>query len=164
MLFMGEEFLEDKFWSDDPDHAPNTLIWWDGLAQDRAMRDFLAFLRDTIRVRRDQAALRGEGVNVYHVHNDNRVIAFHRWIEGTGADVVVVASFNESTWWGYDVGFPQPGYWREALNSDYYDSLPNPAVAGNAGGVSTTDRPLHRFAQSATITIPANGLLVFVRA
>ena len=164
MLFMGEEFLEDKPWSDDPDHTPNTLIWWDGLTLDRRMRDFLAFVRDAIRVRREQAALRGEGINVYHVHEGNRVIAFHRWIEGTGKDVLVVASFNESTWWSYDLGFPQPGYWREVLNSDYYDSLPNPVVAGNKGGVTTTASPLHGFAQSATITIPANGLVVFARA
>ncbi len=30
MLFMGEEFYEDKRWSDDPEHHPNTLIFWTG--------------------------------------------------------------------------------------------------------------------------------------
>jgi 1,4-alpha-glucan branching enzyme len=50
------------------------------------------------------------------------------------------------------------------LNSDYYDSPPNPRVAGNGGGVNVGGRPLHGFAQSAAITIPANGILVFVRS
>jgi 1,4-alpha-glucan branching enzyme len=30
MLFMGEEFLEDKLWSDNH-HRADSLIWWDGL-------------------------------------------------------------------------------------------------------------------------------------
>ncbi len=42
MLFMGEEFLEDKNWADNPDKVGN-LIWWDGLRSDKAMIDFLRF-------------------------------------------------------------------------------------------------------------------------
>jgi len=34
MLFMGQEILEDKPWSDNPRHFRNTLIWWDGLRQE----------------------------------------------------------------------------------------------------------------------------------
>ena len=30
MIFMGQEFLEDKYWSDWQGH-PELLIWWDGL-------------------------------------------------------------------------------------------------------------------------------------
>jgi 1,4-alpha-glucan branching enzyme len=161
MLFMGEEILEDKFWSDDPQFWQNTLIWWDGLAQDAVMRDFLAFTRDAVRTRRELPALRAEQVNPFHIHDANRVIAFHRWIEGAGQDVVVVASLNESTFWRYELGFPEPGYWREVLNSDYYDSPPNPRVAGNGGGVDVGGAPLHGFAQSASITIPANSILIF---
>ena len=31
MLFMGQEILEDKYWSDSPDYFADSLIWWDGL-------------------------------------------------------------------------------------------------------------------------------------
>jgi len=164
MLFMGQEILEDKFWSDDPQDWPNTLVSWDGLANDAVMQNFLAFVRDALRARRELPALRSEGINPYHVHNDNRVLAIHRWIEGVGEDVVVVLSLRESTWWAYELGFPQSGLWREVLNSDYYDSLPNPQIAGNGGGVVAAGRPLHGFSSSATIVIPANGILVFARA
>ena len=41
-LFMGEEFLKDKIWSDDRSY--NGLIYWAGLTtSDSTMRDFLQF-------------------------------------------------------------------------------------------------------------------------
>jgi 1,4-alpha-glucan branching enzyme len=95
------------------------------------------------------------------VHNANRVIAFHRWVEGAGADVVVVASLSESTSWSYRLGFPRAGHWREVLNSDYYDNLPNPQVAGNGGGIMAGDGPMHGFPCSGAVVIPANAVVVF---
>jgi len=102
-------------------------------------------------------------VRVSHVHNDNRVIAFHRWLEGAGRDVMVVASLNESTWYGYQIGFPVAGRWIEVFNSDVYDNWVNPIVAGNGGGIDASGAPLHGFAASSAITIPANGVVVFAR-
>lgn len=53
MLFMGQEFLEDKRWKDDPENYPNTLIWWHGLDSgvDRAMVNFHRFMEELIRLR-----------------------------------------------------------------------------------------------------------------
>jgi 1,4-alpha-glucan branching enzyme len=161
MLFMGQEFLEDKNWSDNPEQWENTLIWWEGLVQDPAMRAHLAFTRDLVHLRRREPALRAEPINVFHVHNTNRVIAFHRWVEGVGVDVVVVASLNESTFWSYRLGFPRSGRWHEVLNSDYYDNLSNPQVAGNGGAITAGDGPMHGLPYSGSVVIPANGLIVF---
>jgi 1,4-alpha-glucan branching enzyme len=160
MLFMGEEFLEDKPWSD---NNKADLIFWDGLNSDRSMIDFLRFTRELVALRRRQPALRGEGVKVFHVHNDNRVIAFQRWVEGIGRDVVVVASLNESTFWNYALGFPGPGHWLEVFNSDVYDNWVNPIVAGNGGGIEASGGPLHGLNNSSSIVIPANGFVVFAR-
>jgi 1,4-alpha-glucan branching enzyme len=79
------------------------------------MSDHHRFTRDLIWLRRRHPALRGEGINVFHVHNDNRVIAFHRWLPGVGRDVVVVASLNESAFHArsYRIGFPMGGHWNE---------------------------------------------------
>ena len=124
MIFMGQEFLEDKYWTDWPGR-PELLIWWEGLeGKDKHMSDQHRFTRDLMWLRRKHPALRGEGLNVFHVHNDNRVIAFHRWVPGVGRDVVVVASLNESTFYnrGYRIGFPGGGHWHEVFNSDIYDS------------------------------------------
>ena len=162
-LFMGQEFLEDKQWSWDA--SSSNLLWWGGLntGTDAAMVDHLRFTQDLIRLRWNQPALRGNNVNPFHVSNSNRVIAFHRWLEGTGPDVVVVATLSETTWHDYAVGFPYPGSWTEVFNSDVYDNWVNPVVAGNAGGVFASGPPLHGLPSSASIVIPANGLVVFAR-
>lgn len=162
-IFMGQEILEDKPWSDTPSTA--TEIWWAGLdADDKNMSDFLRFTRELIATRRAHPALRGEGCAVIHVHNDNRILAFQRWVEGVGNDVVVVCSLNERTWYDYEIGFPGAGRWLEVFNSDVYDNWVNPIVAGNGGGVDASGPPMHGLPSSAALTIPANGLLVFARS
>jgi 1,4-alpha-glucan branching enzyme len=161
MLFMGQEILEDKPWSDTP--SAGTLIGWSGLATDTAMRDHLRFTQDLVRLRRAQPALRGEPINVFHVHNDNRVIAFHRWLDGAGRDVVVVASLNESTLTDYHLGFPGGGPWLEVFNSDVYDHFVNPQVAGNGGAITADGPSLHGLPASAALVIPASSVLVFAR-
>jgi 1,4-alpha-glucan branching enzyme len=161
MLFMGQEFLEDKFWSDSPNFFADSLIHWDGLESDRAMRDHLRFIQELIRVRKALPALSGDSIRVFHVHDDNRVIAFHRWIEGRGEDVVVAVSLRESTWYSYSLGFPRAGRWREVFNSDVYDGWVNPAASGNGGGIDATGMPMHGFQASASVVLPANSILVF---
>jgi 1,4-alpha-glucan branching enzyme len=163
-LFMGQEFLEDKQWCPDP-RTPDHLIWWGGLAQgaDPAMVDHLRFTQDAVRLRNSQPGLRGEGLNVFHTSDPDRVIAFHRWVVGQGSDVVIVATLSETTWWGYRVGFPSPGRWIEVFNSDVYDNWVNPMCAGNSGGITADPLPMHGLPASASVVIPANGVVVFVR-
>jgi 1,4-alpha-glucan branching enzyme len=165
MIFMGQEFLEDKFWSDHP-HRSDLFLWWAGLeGADRHMGDHHRFTRDLIWLRRKHPALRGEATNVFHVHNANRVIAFHRWLPGLGRDVVIVASLNESTIYnyGYRLGFPGAGHWHEVFNSDIYDHWFNPAAQGNPGGVDANGSGVDDLPCSAGITLPANSILVFAR-
>jgi 1,4-alpha-glucan branching enzyme len=162
-IFMGQEFLEDKPWDVDP-RGPN-LLSWNGLdlPSDSSMRDHLRFTKDLVHLRRDLPALRSDNVHAFYQSDNDRVIAYHRWREGTGDDVIVVASFAETTWTGYKIGFPRPGLWKERFNSDVYDHWVNPQVAGNGGGVVAEERGLHGFTASAPIVIPANGVVVFVK-
>jgi 1,4-alpha-glucan branching enzyme len=164
MLFMGQEFLEDKQWSDDVDGHPELLLFWPGLdAGDPTMRDFLRCSRELIGVRRRYPALRAEGYALIHVHDHNRVLAFQRWTPGLGGDVVVVASLANETKYGYDIGFPIGDDWHEVFNSDVYDHWVNPQVAGNGGGIRARGPSRHGMPYSAALTIPANALLVFAR-
>ena len=165
MIFMGQEFLEDKYWTD-WQGRPELLIWWEGLeGRDKHMSDQHRFTRDLMWLRRKHPALRGEGVNVFHAHNDNRVIAIHRWLPNVGRDVVVVASLNESTFYdyGYRVGFPGGGHWNEVFNSDVYDQWFNPNAKGNAGGIIADGPAWDGLPTSAGITLPANSIVVFAR-
>ncbi len=106
---------------------------------------------------------RADPINVFHVHNDNRILAFHRWLEGIGRDVVVVASLNEATFYNYLLGFPGSGRWLEVFNSDVYDHWVNPWAAGNGGAVHADGSPMHNLPHSASLVVPANSVLVFSR-
>jgi 1,4-alpha-glucan branching enzyme len=162
-LFMGQEFLEDKPWDTNPG-GPD-LLGWGGLnsGADRAMTDHLRFTQDLIRLRQNQPALRGDNVNAFYASDADRVLGFHRWLEDAGQDVIVVASLAESTWYNYNLGFPAAGSWAEVFNSDVYDNWVNPWVAGNGAGVQADGGPLHGFIASASVVIPANGVVVFAR-
>jgi 1,4-alpha-glucan branching enzyme len=165
MIFMGQEFLEDKQWSDDVNGHPELRIFWPGLeSPDGSMRDFLRFTRELIGLRRAYPALRGEGYGRIQVHEQDRVLAFQRWVPGAGGTVVVVASLANETKYGYPVGFPVGGTWREVFNSDVYDHWVNNIVAGNGGAVHAHGPGLHGQPASSALTLPANGLLVFARA
>jgi len=160
-LFMGQEILEDKPWHDQPGGPQQ--IWWDGLEQDRCMSDFLAFTQDLFALRKQLPALRASGINTFHTHNDNRILAFHRWVEGEGRDIVVVVSLNESNFWHYDLGFPLHGQWQEVFNSDAYDNFPNPYCAGNGGAIQAEGHGMHGLPTSAQVAIPANSVLIFAK-
>lgn len=164
MLFMGQEFLEDKQWADDFVSHRDLLLHWAGLDQgDKQMLDHLRFTRDLLALRRRLPALRGQGFRVTHVHDQNRVLAFHRWVEGEGQDVMVVLHLSNFTRVGYRIGLPGMGAWREVLNSDAYENWINAGVAGNQGRVVASEHPLHGFRDSAAIVLPANSILMFTR-
>jgi 1,4-alpha-glucan branching enzyme len=162
MVFMGQSFLEDKQWADDPSYYPGLLLWWDGLdwGQDRRLGQFHRFFEELVWMRRSQPALRGETLNVLHSHNDNRILVFHRWLEGSGQDVVVVASLNDWTFPAYEVPWPGGGRWREIFNSDSYDDY---APTGNGGAIEAWWSPRDQMPATARITIPSNTILVFAR-
>ena len=164
MLFMGQEFLEDKQWSDNFEFNKNLLLHWAGLdAGDRQMIDHLRFTRELIRLRWRLTGLRGQGFRVVHTTAATRVLAFHRWRRGAADDVLVVVHLAPFNRHGYRIGFPGGGEWREVFNSDVYEQWVNPDVVGNGGRVFADPLPMHGFGDSVALTLPANSLLVFAR-
>ena len=140
MIFQGQEFLEDG-WFDDH----QSLDW----TKAQANSGIAGLYRDLIRLRRNgdnkTRGLLGQHVHVYHVNNDDKLIAFHRCYEGgPGDDVVVVANFSHQPREDYPIGFPQAGAWRVRFNSDsqlYDESFTDhptkdvEAVAGDRDGL-----------------------------
>ena len=54
------------------------------------------------------------------MHDERKVIAFHRWDKGGPADdVVIVANFFREPQDGYVIGFPAAGIWKLRFNSDW---------------------------------------------
>jgi 1,4-alpha-glucan branching enzyme len=164
MLFMGQDFLEDKQWSDNFELHKDLLLHWAGLDRgDTQMLDHLRFTRELINLRWRFPGLRGQGFRVVHSHDRNRVLAYHRWVEGEGHDVMVVVHLSTFNRFGYRIGFPDGGAWQEAFNSDVYENWVNPDVVGNGGGIHAEPQPLHDFSHSAALVLPANSVLVFAR-
>jgi len=164
MLFMGQEFLEDMQWSDNFDFHSGLLLHWAGLdAGDKQMIDHVRFTRELIGLRWRHPALRGQGFRVVHAHDQNRVLAFHRWVEGEGQDVIVVVHLATFHRFGYRIGFPGEGEWRQIFNSDVYENWVNPSGVGNAGRVLAEPQPLHDLGYSVALVVPANSILVFAR-
>ncbi len=115
MIFQGQEFLEDEYFRD------STPLDWTKLDTYRGIN---ALYRDLIRLRRNwfnqTRGLRGQHINVHHVNNSDKVIAFHRWeTGGPGDDVVIVANFGNRSYDSYSLGFPRAGDWRVRFNSDW---------------------------------------------
>lgn len=165
MLFMGQEFLEDKQWADDIDHHANLLLHWAGVeAGDKQMLDHIRFTRELIGLRWRLPALRGEGFRTVHVHEQHRVLAFHRWVPHDGHDVVVAVHLSTFNRVDYRIGFPGGGEWQEVFNSDVYENWVNDDVVGNGGRVFASPNPMHGFEYSASLVLPANSILVFARA
>jgi 1,4-alpha-glucan branching enzyme len=160
-IFMGQEFLENRQWCDDPTAEANLLEWVALDSGNKPMSDQLRFTQDFIRLRWSQPALRGQSIHPYYSNNNDRVIAFHRWIDGEGLDVVVVASLNDNAFFGYQLGFPRNGRWAELFNSDVYDNWVNPLAVGNNGAIYVNCGPMHDLPYSASITIPPRSILVF---
>lgn len=131
MLFQGQEILEDQWFHDqDP-------IDWNKLDTYRGIHDMY---RDLIRLRRNwyknTSGLRGQHVNVHHVNNNDKVIAFHRWENGgPGDDVIVVVNMADRSYDNYNIGFPSEGYWQIRFNSDWNGYSPD---FGNHPGYNTT--------------------------
>jgi len=121
MLFQGQEFLEDEWFRDDRPLDWRKADLYKGVT--RLYRDLIALRRNLSGTTR---GLIGSGLNVHHVNNADKLIAFHRWYDGGAKDdVVVVANFSAQTFHDYAVGVPAPGLWKVRFNSDAKEYSPD---------------------------------------
>lgn len=133
MLFQGQELLEWGSWSD------TTPLQWER-KQMAPFAGVWALYQSLIQLRRNSfgttAGLCGQHLNVYHVNDNDKVIALHRWRDGgPGDDVIVVLNFSVKTYSSYTVGFPRSGSWLVRFNSDWSGYG---ADYGNSPGYDTT--------------------------
>lgn len=114
LMFQGQEFLEDGWFA-----AEDPLDW----GKSTTYGGIINLYRDLIKLRRNwynnTRGLRGGNVNVHHINNSGKVIAYHRWESGgPGDDVVIVANFSKTYFPSYNIGFPRGGTWHLRFNSD----------------------------------------------
>ncbi|OGQ87024.1 MAG: 1,4-alpha-glucan branching protein [Deltaproteobacteria bacterium RIFOXYD12_FULL_56_24] len=156
MLFQGQEFLEGEWFRD------TVPLDWD---QCDEFHGIVRLYRDLIRLRLNRdgftRGLCGQSTQVYHLHDEHKVIAFHRWDKGGPADdVVVVANFLHEPQEGYVIGFPAAGIWKLRFNSDwqgYNDDFKNhPSTDVIAEATARDGLPWQ-----ATVSIAPYSVLIF---
>lgn len=120
MLFMGQELLEDGYFSD-----TNPLDW----SRFNTFKGINKLYRDLVKMRTNvnglTKGLMGQDTEILYINNKEKVIAYHRWEEkGPRDSVVIVLNFADREFKDLIIPFPQQGLWKIRFNSDWkgYDS------------------------------------------
>ena len=116
MVFQGQEMLADGAFVD------TEPVQWQR-AEERG--GLVGLYRDLISLRRNYhgttRGLSGQHTQVFHVNNDDKLVAFARQAGegGPGDTTVVLANFANQTHDAYTIGLPGPGHWHVRFNSDW---------------------------------------------
>jgi 1,4-alpha-glucan branching enzyme len=131
MIFQGQEVLEDGSFADTDPVDWSKLTTYAGI--DLMYRDLIRLRRNWFDTTR---GLRAQNINVHHINNTDKVLAFHRWENGGPRDdVIVVVNLGNRSYTSYNLGFPRPGTWRVRFNSDWNGYS---ADFANTGSFDTT--------------------------
>jgi 1,4-alpha-glucan branching enzyme len=155
LLFMGQEFAQESEWSHE-----RSLDWH--LLEQSDHAGVQALVRDLNRVYRSEPALweldsDPSGFSWLEANDaDANVVAFMRTGDDAGVGerpvVAVIANLSPVPRYGYRVGLPRSGRWREAVNTD--SSHYGGGDVGNLGGVDADPVPWHNQPFSAEMTLP----------
>jgi 1,4-alpha-glucan branching enzyme len=159
LLFMGGELGQEREWSHE-----RQLDWW-----------ILDRWPDHGRLRRLVEALNHLYQGAPALWEDDTNPAGFEWIDANDADqsvlsfirrrqhggvgdaVVCIANLTPVPRYGYRLGLPAPGRWRELLNTDAVEW--GGSGIGNWGAVEATDVRWHGLPWSTALTIPPLGVL-----
>ncbi|HRX85941.1 MAG TPA: alpha-amylase family glycosyl hydrolase [Phycisphaerae bacterium] len=152
IILMGSEFLED---TDFGANSANRIDW----SKATTYAGYLQAFKDMIRIRKENPGFRSNaGMEINHINETKDLFTMHRW-DGSGNDLLVVASLANEDQNGYRIGFPQPGTWYEIFNSQAV--VYGGSGSGNGGSVTPNLGAYDSYSQSALITVPARSVSVF---
>jgi 1,4-alpha-glucan branching enzyme len=158
LLFMGSEFGQWREWDHD------SSLDWHLLAGDEH-RGLQALVRDLNRIYRAEPALYDAdtepgGFRWIDADNaDDNAIAFFRSSRSPGQRIVCVCNFSPVLRSRFRVGVPEPGWYREILNTDA--AAYGGSNVGNLGGVEAEAVPWHEFSHSISIKLPPLAVVYF---
>lgn len=88
---------------------------------------------------------------------DNSTFSFIRYAKNKSDFLIIVANFTPVPRYGHRIGVPEPGHYRELLNSDA--ETYGGSNVGNMGGRHTENIYSHGFGQSLSLDLPPLGIL-----
>ena len=154
MFFMGEEIGAQKSYKYD-----SFIYNREDLAGERAGNGayMFRFYQDIITLTRRLSSIRTKNIDILHVNNESRVIAFKRW--RGDEQVLILASWNNHPFPQYQIlsdSFRLPnGGWHEIFNSD--SLIYGGSNVGNGGSTLFSSQGI------ITVALPINGFIVLVR-
>jgi 1,4-alpha-glucan branching enzyme len=159
LLFMGGEFGQSHEWN-----ANGALDWW-LLEAGPYHRGLQSFVRDLNHFYLAEPGLWQADYDYGGFYwldcsdNENSVLSFVRQDSEGKHPLAVILNLTPVPRYHYRLGLPQPGKWREALNSDA--GVYGGSNVGNLGGVLARDYKWHNQQYSAELTLPPLSLVAF---
>jgi len=156
LLFMGQEWGPWREWAEDRE-----LDWW--LLQFARHQGVQRLVRDLNRLYRTVPALHArdcepEGFRWIDADDQERsVFSWLRFDGQGGRPVAVISNWTPTPHFGYRIGLPHAGEWREILNTDAVEY--GGSGVGNLGTVVAVDEPWNGLPASATVTVPPVGTI-----
>jgi 1,4-alpha-glucan branching enzyme len=159
LLFMGGEIAQLREWD-----AETSLDWH--LLEERDHQGVQSLVRDLNRIFRETPALWEDDFEPSGFRwlepNDaaTNALAFARFGKDEQRPLVCVCNFSPVPRYGYRLGLPRRGRWREALNTDseFYGG----SGVGNLGAVEAEPVPWHDQPFSAEVSLPPLGVVWLV--
>lgn len=156
MLFQGQELLQDGWFTDTEE------LDWENKEDLGGIYDLT---RDLIHLRLNRdgnlRGLTGQSVDVFHVNDKDKVVAFRRsYHGGPGDDVIVIANFANQHYSGYEVGFPNEGQWKRRFSSDrkaYSEEFSQAA----SGDIDVTEEPYDGQPFRGRFELPPYTVLIY---
>ena len=151
LLFMGQEFAQRQEWSE-----ARSLDWH--LLQWDSHRGVQNLVRDLNHLYASEPALHQvefdwHGFEWIDANDaDNSVLSFMRRGKNAEDLILVVLNGTPVVREGYRLGVPQPGYYREILNTDA--AIYGGSNVGNTGGQQASDQPAQGHSHSLVLTLP----------
>jgi 1,4-alpha-glucan branching enzyme len=158
LLFMGGEFGQSHEWN-----ANAELDWW-LLGQGPYHRGAQRFVEDLNRLYQSEPALWEGDYEMDGFYwmdcsdRENSVLSFVRQSLARGNRLLVVLNLTPVLRPEYRIGLPEPGFWREALNSDA--EIYGGGNRGNLGGVHAEPHSMHGQSYSANLALPPMSVLI----
>ncbi len=155
MIFQGQEFLRSD-WFDDS----KPIDWNVAGEEDQTMRLYRDLIRLRLNIDGVTAGLLGSEVEVFHVNNNDKVVAFRRFDADQNSNVVVLLNFADRHWDDYRIGFPCAGSWKVRFDSGsrHYDQ------GSQDIGVSEVDAghaPYDWYTHSSSLPLQPYAAVVF---
>ena len=160
MLFMGGEFGQWREWNHD-----TSLDWH--LCEYEPHRGLQRLTRDLNQLYRQEPALHEIDFDwngfqwIDFSDSTNSVIAYLRKARKADETIICVCNFTPVPRYGYRIGVPERGWYRELMNTD--GIAYGGSNIGNGGGLHAHETPSHGFPYSLTMTLPPLSALLLKR-